>query len=76
MKGRDAVRRVDEQVRRRPEVLERMRHVPRAVPRGADAEREDREEEGEPQEPSCLGDRACVVPHEARVRRAVLERRV
>ena len=49
--GREEVRRVHEDVRRREEVLEGMLGVPAPVPGEADAEREDVKEHGEPEEP-------------------------
>ena len=45
---RAEVHRVDEEVRRREEIFERMRRVPGAVPPEPDAEREDVEEDREP----------------------------
>jgi hypothetical protein len=50
---REEVHRVDEDVRWREEVLERMREVPLTIPTEADAEREEVEEDREPDRAVC-----------------------
>ena len=59
---RAEVHRVDEEVRRREEVFERVRRVPAAVPIEADAEREEVEDDGEP-EKSIRGREAGFFAH-------------
>src|SRR5438046_2918158 len=69
--------RVDEEMRRREEVFERMRRVPAAIEIEADAEREDVEDDGDPE---CairnVGRRIAVIRLAACLRHASSNRRM